>query len=224
MSMICSLQAYKDADLKRIKGGDRIATDSYESEYSFPLELYIIEIVVVLLIFGHTCKEFPRFWYIWLLLAIGLLVYLYFANKRSGIKQDNASRIPAKNELWLDKAWHGIHFLLTGSAWEGDEPLNFLVAAGEPLEGTDTGYGEDRVFTSEQVKQIDSALQGISKEEFESRFDPAKMMEEDIYPTIWDRPKDEDDTLGYISEHFLELKQYIHRTAEHNMGIIVGLS
>ena len=98
------------------------------------------------------------------------------------------------------------------------------MGAGEPLEGTDSGYGEDRLFTSEQVKQIDEALQGISKEDFDSRFDPAKMMEEDIYPTIWDRPKEEDDTLGYISEYFDELKQFIHRKTEQNMGMIVGLS
>src|SRR5688500_6275073 len=33
----------------------------------------------------------------------------------------------------LDKAWHGIHYLLTGTAWEGAEPLNFLVAGGRPV-------------------------------------------------------------------------------------------
>jgi hypothetical protein len=25
--------------------------------------------------------------------------------------------------LDVDKAWHGIHFLLTGSTWEGEAPL-----------------------------------------------------------------------------------------------------
>jgi len=25
----------------------------------------------------------------------------------------------------LEKSWHGIHYLLTGSAWEGDPPLRF---------------------------------------------------------------------------------------------------
>jgi hypothetical protein len=123
----------------------------------------------------------------------------------------------------LDKAWHGIHFLLTGSAWEGEQPLNFLLTAGEAIEGSETGYGPDRVFTSEDVKQIDNALQSISKKEFESRFDPQKMMEEDIYPNIWDRPKEEDDTLSYISEYFVEMKQYIHTIAAKNMGIVVEL-
>ncbi len=124
----------------------------------------------------------------------------------------------------IDKAWHGIHFLLTGSAWEGEEPLNFIVAGGEVIEESDTGYGPNRVFTSQQVKQIDNALQVISKEEIESRFDQKKMMDEDIYQNIWDRSKEEDDTLGYISECFVAMKQCIHSFASKNMGIVVGLS
>src|SRR5262245_57645293 len=29
--------------------------------------------------------------------------------------------------LSLEKAWHGLHYLLTGSPWKGAEPLCFLV-------------------------------------------------------------------------------------------------
>ena len=28
--------------------------------------------------------------------------------------------------LSLEKAWHGLHFLLTGSDWGGEPPLDFL--------------------------------------------------------------------------------------------------
>lgn len=224
MSMVCSLQAFKDADLDLIRSGEQIEDYFKQSESSFPLGLYVIEVIGVLYIAGHTCYMFHRFWYIWLFLTFGLLGYLYIENKGLGKKQNKTTGIRAEKELWLDKAWHGIHFLLTGSAWEGDEPLNFLVASGEPIEGTESEYGEDRLFTSQQVKQIDAVLQGITKEQFQSRFDPNKMMAENIYPTIWDRPKEEDDTLGYIMEYFVKLKQFIHNIAEKNMGMIVGLS
>lgn len=33
----------------------------------------------------------------------------------------------------LHKAWHGIHFVLTGSAWGGEPPLNFLVSGGASI-------------------------------------------------------------------------------------------
>lgn len=124
----------------------------------------------------------------------------------------------------LDKAWHAIHFMLTGLADGGREPLNFIGAGGELIKGCEIGYGPGRVFTSAQVKDIDAALQAISKEEFESRYDPVKMMEADIYPNIWDRNEEEDDLLEYVSDNFVRLKQYIHTIAGKGMGMVVGLS
>lgn len=87
-------------------------------------------------------------------------------------------------EMCLDKAWHGIHFLLTDSDWQGQWPLNFLLAAGEPVAGIDFGYGEARVYTAAQVREINTALQTVSKETFESHFNPEKMTAEAIYPNI----------------------------------------
>ncbi|MBV9599873.1 MAG: DUF1877 family protein, partial [Chloroflexi bacterium] len=49
----------------------------------------------------------------------------------------------------LHKAWHAIHFVLTGSRLGGEAPLNFLVAEGTPVGEVDVGYGPARVFTSE---------------------------------------------------------------------------
>ena len=63
----------------------------------------------------------------------------------------------------IDKAWHGIHFMLTGSVDEGDEPLNFIAFGGDFVDCPDFGYNTSRMHTSKQVKQIDRALQAISK-------------------------------------------------------------
>ena len=51
----------------------------------------------------------------------------------------------------IDKAWHGIHYLLTGTAWEGAAPLNFLVAGGRPVGDVDVGYGPARAFSGAEV-------------------------------------------------------------------------
>ena len=127
-------------------------------------------------------------------------------------------------DVYLDKAWHGIHFLLARSAWEGDWPFNFIVAGGEVIEESDNGYGPSRFFSASQVQEIHKLLSAISKEDFEGRFVPEEMMKEDIYPTIWDRPKEEDDTLKYLAEYFLELKQFIEKTEKAHLGAIVSLS
>jgi hypothetical protein len=44
----------------------------------------------------------------------------------------------------VDKAWHAIHFSLTGDPFEGRIPLNFLVTGGRSI-GEDLGYGPLRI-------------------------------------------------------------------------------
>lgn len=69
-------------------------------------------------------------------------------------------RVPAPPVTWrprtdddevdLDKSWHGLHFLFTGTAWEGEEPACFLVLGGEGI-GNDVGYGPARVLMPDDV-------------------------------------------------------------------------
>jgi hypothetical protein len=48
-------------------------------------------------------------------------------------------------DLDVDKAWHGIHYLLTGTAWEGDPPLDFIVKGGSQVGDVDDGALKDFV-------------------------------------------------------------------------------
>jgi hypothetical protein len=123
----------------------------------------------------------------------------------------------------LDKAWHGIHFLLTGSDWEGDPPLNFLVGGGAEVGDVDLGYGPARVFRSSEVSEICKALDRIKEDDLRERFQPDVMMKKDIYPLIWDRDPKDDDTLGYLLEYFTELKKFVSQAAEKNLGLVVTI-
>ncbi len=120
----------------------------------------------------------------------------------------------------LDKAWHGIHFLLTGLAWEGEEPLNFLLG-GEPIGTEDVGYGPASALRSNQVAKIDAQLSVISIADFRQRFDPVKMTREKIYPTIWKRDPTEDDTLGYLVTYFETLKKFVAEAHKTNQGLVI---
>src|SRR5262245_64253634 len=88
------------------------------------------------------------------------------------------------NELEVDKSWHGLHFLLTGSAWEGSFPLNFIVAGGQEV-GDDLGYGPARALRSEDVAKVDAALDPLTMDELRRRFDASRMSELEIYPFGW---------------------------------------
>jgi hypothetical protein len=121
--------------------------------------------------------------------------------------------------LDVDKAWHGIHFLLTGTAWEGEPPLDFIVRGGQEV-GEDLGYGPARAFTSDEVKAIAAALRPLTREVLEQRFNPKEMMSLQIYPTIWDRPRDEDDTLEYVLGYYDALRDFIEGAAKEGEGLI----
>lgn len=121
----------------------------------------------------------------------------------------------------LDKAWHGIHYLLTGSDWGGAEPLCFLLEGGKQIGEEDSDY---RVFLPGQVKVWADALSKISPDELRERFDPKAMTAADIYPAIWDRSTEEEDALGYLLEHYEILRSFLIQARNENKGVIVSIS
>ncbi len=142
-------------------------------------------------------------------------------------KQESESESPEwvlsaeKIEADLDKAWHGIHFILTGTDWEVEEPWCYLVTGGETIGDVDVGYGPARALWAEDVRKFAESLEKIDTKKLRERFDPQKMMELDIYPTIWDRDPVEDDTLGYLIEYFHILRSFVKRAAEKGKGLII---
>ncbi len=127
-------------------------------------------------------------------------------------------------EIDLDKAWHAIHYLLTGTEWEGDPPLSYILNGGEVVGDVDVGYGPAHVLRPAEVRAFDAALSEISSENMRQRFNPQAMMAAKIYPTIWDRDPEEDDTLGYVLEYYETLKAFVHNVSEKGKGILIYLT
>jgi hypothetical protein len=124
----------------------------------------------------------------------------------------------------LDKSWHGIHYLLTGTAWEGLPPLNFLVAGGREVGTLDVGYGPARVFTAAETRAVRDALSKLGDDDLRARFNAADMMKREIYPGIWDRSPEEDDTLGYLLEYLRILRGYLSQAVDQEHGLVVYLT
>lgn len=121
----------------------------------------------------------------------------------------------------LDKAWHGIHFLLTGSVWGGNEPFCYLVTGGTQVGAIDVGYGPARALRSDQVKRFHETLAPITHEFLRSRYDPAKMKEEDVYPSIW---KEDVGALDYLLEYVDILRAFLQSTVQKNRGLLVYIN
>jgi hypothetical protein len=120
----------------------------------------------------------------------------------------------------LEKAWHGLHYLLTGSAMEGEPPLNFILEGGQPM-GEDDGYGPPRLFSPSEVQQIHAALSAIGDDELWSRFHAEDMTAQGVYPGIWD--ESEEDLREEYLTYFNELKKVIAVAAGKKMAVVVRL-
>jgi hypothetical protein len=125
----------------------------------------------------------------------------------------------------LEKAWDGIHYLLTGTSGGGDPPLNSLLCGGQALQDDgEWGYGPPAILSRAQTLAFHEALSSLSNRELAARFDPADMMAKKIYPEVWDRDPADDDTLDYLMVYIRELRECLGRAAEGGFGLLVAVT
>lgn len=122
----------------------------------------------------------------------------------------------------LDKAWHGVHYLLTGTAWEGEPPLNFVVEGGADLDYDGPWNSSPRIFTPAETREIATALARVSDDELRRRFNPAEMMQLEIYPEIWDRePDGTEDPIGYVMSAIEDVRATVNEAVQRGWGLVV---
>lgn len=128
---------------------------------------------------------------------------------------------PVAAVLDLDAAWHGVHFLLNGTADAGSPPLDFIMRGGSPLGETD----EDRVFLPDEVAAIARALTlpAFTRDTLTARFLPARMTELEIYPSVWDREDERAANLEWLLDSFEDLRDFLTAAARANQGILLTI-
>jgi hypothetical protein len=125
-------------------------------------------------------------------------------------------------DLDLDKAWHVLHFMMTGEAWGQAFPLGFLVAGGEDL-GEDTGYGPPRAFRHGEVNEIATALAGLDGRQLTAAIDLQTLAREEIYPHFWEAG-DKVQVRAWILDTFEKLRDFVARATEAREALLVWLS
>lgn len=127
-------------------------------------------------------------------------------------------------ELNIDKAWHGLHFLFTGTADSEEEPACFIIAGGEDI-GDDDGDQIPRLLSPAQVRDFAAFLGALSHDELRRRFDPARMTELRIYPdVVWKRPEEEDQPLAFLLGAFDELQTFMAAAATAGDSVVIAIS
>ena len=125
------------------------------------------------------------------------------------------------HQLDVDKAWHGLHYLLTGRAEGGAEPLAWTLLGGEEI-GPELGYGPARFLTPPQVAAVAAALSGLDGPALAGRFDAADMAAQAIYPDIWER--DGAEALDYLLAHFGPLAAAYRDAANRGDAMLLWLA
>lgn len=123
--------------------------------------------------------------------------------------------------LDLDKSWHGIHFLLTGTASEAPGPAGFLFSGGTEIGGDGYGLGPPRGFNAQQTSELADAILRATPDVLAARYDPVKMDADEVYPEIWVR--DGREGLDYLLTYYDELREFIAVAAQERAALLVFL-
>ncbi|HYM00870.1 MAG TPA: YfbM family protein [Blastocatellia bacterium] len=120
-------------------------------------------------------------------------------------------------ELDIQKAWHGLHYLLCESGDPVPGVLGSSILGGKEL-GPDLGYGPARYLTVESLRSTASALNEISTDTLRARYNPARMTGLQIYPGVWDR---EDEDVEWLLLAFEDLRQYYFDAENQNRAMLL---
>ena len=119
-------------------------------------------------------------------------------------------------DISIDKAWHGVHYLLCGKAEPGADLASQVVMGGTEV-GDDLGYGPARYFKPDQVAAIARELSRPNLEaEMYARFDPDQMMQLGIYPVQFDDPDDRD----WLMDEFRKLRQFFLDASAGGLAVV----
>ncbi|MFP5392400.1 MAG: YfbM family protein [Gammaproteobacteria bacterium] len=121
----------------------------------------------------------------------------------------------------LDKAWHAIHFVLTGEEYGGEGPLAQAVLGGVPIGDEDVGYGPARGLSAADVKAVAAALEQVTESDLRAKFDADALTEAEIYPQIWDEG---DVALDYVLDNFLEMRRFYQDAATRDMAVLLFIN
>ncbi len=120
--------------------------------------------------------------------------------------------------LYLDKQWHGIHFMLTRSTGPTDSPLSIILGKYEEI-GPDNGYGPAWIIPASAWKACHVKLSSLPDSQIRDGFDTAAMEREQVY--LADLFVEEgDEALHFLMQDIGKLRKFAANAAENSLCAI----
>jgi hypothetical protein len=121
--------------------------------------------------------------------------------------------------LSIQKAWHGIHYLLCGAAEPTSALISTVIMGGTDLGDDFSGYGSARYFTAAEAVAIATELhRGTLEAEMNRRYDPAQMTKLGIYPNGWAGPD-----LPWLIGEFRNLRAFYSDASSKGFAMVTCL-
>jgi hypothetical protein len=129
------------------------------------------------------------------------------------------TRTDDRKTLSLEKAWHGVHYLLCGRVGSEPGPPGQVVLGGTEIGEDEFGYGPARYFHRDEVAEIAAELgrDGL-EDELDDRFDPVRMTALAVYPGRW-----QDEDRKWLFDGFRELRGFFVDAAGRGAVVVTCL-
>jgi hypothetical protein len=152
----------------------------------------------------------------------GWLARLFGTGRLATRAIDSAWKVlPEHDRIDIEKSWHVLHFLFTGSDWEGEFPEGFLVSGGATIDRVDACSGTARFFTPEETAEIARFLGELCRDELRGRLKLKKMEEFEIYPQFWKDADRVEEEWEIVCEGLDRITPFVKEAAERKMALLI---
>lgn len=123
----------------------------------------------------------------------------------------------------IDKTWDGIIFLLTGQSLDtAEHHLTRILFSGQIIdEDQDLGLGPAHYLTPKEVVELNNEISKITVADLKQNFNPEKMNELEVYPSIWNEG---DDAFEYLVEGFESVQHIFAEAAKNKEAMITFIN
>lgn len=145
-------------------------------------------------------------------------------DRRLAANDDEPSGDAGAGEILdLHKSWHALHFLFTGTAWEGRAPADALLNGGREV-GEDLGYGPARLLDAKETAAFAVFLRTQTVEGLLGKVDLRRMSDLEIYCFEDDGEDAAEDVEADIETYFPQLKDFVVAAADKGEGLLVWMA
>ncbi|MEW6283666.1 MAG: YfbM family protein [Candidatus Eremiobacterota bacterium] len=128
-----------------------------------------------------------------------------------------------EDSFCLEKDWHILHFLFTGTAWDGAMPECFLVKGGREVGNVDVGYGPARCLSPVEVETVARFLDGVTIDRLRDRYDVRAMAAAKIYG-LAHPPIASQEELSALMDTVRRIRDFLAETARRRQALLVYIN